>query len=694
MSLAAGPPAHFPRPGDKVAASWRKIQRLSKFSAVLSGPPGEDNAARAARRTRRHSISRGEEPIALPITFSKDDLAPKGLDRIVVHPDNRLKVVWEIFILLSVLFTAIVEPLKVTYDMDILPTLDIILDICFVLDVILQCFCGYHDSGGHRFPVLVFSLVVRRYSRTWLPIDILAAIPYDRFFAPGSDTSPLIRLPGLIKTVRLLKLKRIMRKWNSLTIGPVLKVLTVLVLWLLAAHWVSCGYFLLGWYSCGTYRETWVTKYWSEMRASCMAGERPNPSVVVSDTEYYVTPVTFFSVHMRTMYWAMATMSSMGYGRAPTAFTDIEYAYAVCTQVMGACLAAAIFSHVGQMLNKGDQVTIRYQAQLDKVREFSALYRLSSSLQTKLANYSELLFAVNRGYDTSAIAALFPAAVQEEIWMDMHLENVQRVPMFRAKGCDEFFISLIVRALRVNVLLDGDFAFRQGEVGDKMYFIKTGYIQIGMADRSIVYVSKGPGTYVGELTLFNPGQRRSASAWSLCDCVLFTLSIADFKAVLELFDKDGRLYEQMRHITQSEAQKQRQLNSAKKCSVAGGAATACAAEAAKEAARAAAHAEADETADADDTATPTISLASSLETDAAGAHSRAPSVQLGADAHANRSAAELAARQYEAQLSARRGRSPAVWLRTTFGAVSAAADRWRTGSSTKRVLPRAVADAA
>jgi len=153
--------------------------------------------------------------------------------------------------------------------------------------------------------------------------------------------------------------------------------------------------------------------------------------------------------------------------------------------------------------------------------------------------------------------------------MDMHLENVRRVPMFKAKGCDEFFISLIVRALRVNVLLDNDFAFRQGEVGDKMYFIKTGYIQIGLPDRSMVFVSKGPGTYVGELTLFNPGQRRSASAWSLCDCVLFTLSINDFKGVLSMYDKDGTLYDQMKHITQSEAHKQTRINNAKKMSVAG-----------------------------------------------------------------------------------------------------------------------------
>ena len=93
------------------------------------------------------------------------------------------------------------------------------------------------------------------------------------------------------------------------------------------------------------------------------------------------------------------------------------------------------------------------------MREFSKLYKLPKSLRAKLAGYNELLFSVSRGYDTASIAAMFPAAVQEEIWMDMHLESVQRVPMFRAQGCDEFFVSLIVRALRVNVLLDGDFAF-------------------------------------------------------------------------------------------------------------------------------------------------------------------------------------------------------------------------------------------
>ena len=30
----------------------------------------------------------------------------------------------------------------------------------------------------------------------------------------------------------------------------------------------------------------------------------------------------------------------------------------------------------------------------------------------------------------------------------------------------------------MQVLLDGDYAFRTGEVGDRMYFLKTGFVQI------------------------------------------------------------------------------------------------------------------------------------------------------------------------------------------------------------------------
>lgn len=94
-----------------------------------------------------------------------------------------------------------------------------------------------HDSGGKRFPVLNIQRVVQAYLHSWFFVDLFAAIPFDRFVDPASaDKSPLVRIPGLIKVVRLLKLRRTIRKWASLSYGPVLKVCTIIGGWLLIAH--------------------------------------------------------------------------------------------------------------------------------------------------------------------------------------------------------------------------------------------------------------------------------------------------------------------------------------------------------------------------------------------------------------------------------------------------------------------------
>ena len=39
-------------------------------------------------------------------------------------------------------------------------TVDDCLDIIFAFDILFQCFCGYHERGGQRFPQLHFRKVI------------------------------------------------------------------------------------------------------------------------------------------------------------------------------------------------------------------------------------------------------------------------------------------------------------------------------------------------------------------------------------------------------------------------------------------------------------------------------------------------------------------------------------------------------
>ena len=262
-------------------------------------------SASYGNRTRRPSLSRWEDPIDLPPTFGRDDLKTKGIDRFVIHPGGTVKViaqqltlkclqrlhpeplrtdptpipnpvsqipqaVSELFMIFCVVYTSTVEILKTAYLIEIYPEFDIALDVFFALDVLFQMFCGYHDSGGKRFPILIFRMAVVNYLRTWFAVDFIAAVPFDRFLANTVTNPYASKWFGVIKTIRIFKLGRIMKRWDALAFAPLLKVLTVVGFWLLVTHWVACGFFMIGWYTCaqtdasgaviaGYYNETWVT---------------------------------------------------------------------------------------------------------------------------------------------------------------------------------------------------------------------------------------------------------------------------------------------------------------------------------------------------------------------------------------------------------------------------------------------------
>ena len=78
--------------------------------------------------------------------------------------------------------------------------------------------------------------------------------------------------------------------------------------------------------------------------------------------------------------------------------------------------------------------------------------------------------------------------------------------------------------------------FRCDDVGDKMYFIKTGYVQITNHGGDQVYTTLGPGSYFGDVAIVDfSAPRRTASAFALSDSVLFTLSLDDFKGISKNF---------------------------------------------------------------------------------------------------------------------------------------------------------------
>jgi CPA1 family monovalent cation:H+ antiporter len=104
---------------------------------------------------------------------------------------------------------------------------------------------------------------------------------------------------------------------------------------------------------------------------------------------------------------------------------------------------------------------------------------------------------------------------------------VARVPPFA--GLTPGQLSAITRLLRPLLAVPGEPIVRKGEVGDAMYFIASGAVEVQIGANP---VRLGSGDFFGELALITRA-RRNADVVSLGFCSLLVLQAQDFDALLK-----------------------------------------------------------------------------------------------------------------------------------------------------------------
>jgi voltage-gated potassium channel len=103
---------------------------------------------------------------------------------------------------------------------------------------------------------------------------------------------------------------------------------------------------------------------------------------------------------------------------------------------------------------------------------------------------------------------------------------VAKVPFFHSLGAA--VIAEVARMLRPRQFPDGAVIVRRGEIGDCMYFVVDGEVEIDVRPTA---VTLGSGTFFGEAALLT-GDPRNASVFAARDCTLLLLDIVDFRELM------------------------------------------------------------------------------------------------------------------------------------------------------------------
>lgn len=409
----------------------------------------------------------------------------------MIDPRSAFKEKWDTLVAILTTYKGIETPARIAFQYsqsDTLWALDIFCYVIFIADIILH----------FRTASVVQGKIVRdsrrvaiKYLRGWFIFDFIGSIPF-RYLAERflNDSGLLWEWAAMARLMRLgLFTAQIVRKQTS---AFLVRRLVVFLFWIaLIIHLISCGWIMLG-------------------------GIDSHGGL--------------YNVYLRAVYWTIATLSTIGYGDIVPK-NNPQTLFAIFTMVIGAGIYATMIANIASILTRIDGVRADYQEKLHRLHTFMHYHKLPFSLRKQILNYYAYSWETGLGYNEETVLSDLPPSLRQSVVLSLNKDIVEKVPIF--SNADEAVLHKLMQHMKSVIYMPGDYVFREGEVGKKMYFINNGRVEI-TSEKNKIHAIVGEGGFFGEVALLNHAPR-IASVKALDFCTFYSLDRDALESVFEEF---------------------------------------------------------------------------------------------------------------------------------------------------------------
>lgn len=515
--------------------------RRSEIQALAASisQPGLNNSSKPRLLERIKAVDEDDFYPKTPFCFIPTEISLCSFR--VIHPESTFKMVWDLMIFVIMLYQAIYVPFVLCFAViedSGMMFLEFTVTLIFMLDILLNFNTGMFLKGNL---IDDRKLIAKDYLKFWFWLDLVSSFPYDWVltgnpFEPaeieGSKISKVPRLIRLFKLVRffrlfrllkLAKIKKVMMKIEEYVpnnyIVMIFLLLKLLCVVFFIAHLAACFWYYISLQESLEQSDTWVSQF--EIRSS--------------------RSLTAFDYYIAALYWAFATMSTVGYGDF-VAHTTNERIYATLSMVLACGMFAYTVGSIGSIVSKSSADENSHRESVVSVNSYMKNFNLPSDLQFRVRRYLEYRWEHDKSntMDEEAILQLLSEPLREEIYANIHGKLVRRCKLFDGFGPN--FIMQFTKLLKTEIFAPGDSIFDEKERSYKIFFVVSGLVDIYHKKSNSSFIELRKNSYFGEISFFT-GHPRTASARCLVFTDLLAVERAEITSLLQKSPEAERFVE-------------------------------------------------------------------------------------------------------------------------------------------------------
>lgn len=183
--------------------------------------------------------------------------------------------------------------------------------------------------------------------------------------------------------------------------------------------------------------------------------------------------------------------------------------------------AAAYLSSVH--LSYSNHVRVR-----STIIKYLELHNLPYDMKKRVYKYQDVLWENFKGINENEIIRDLPESIQKQIKFSLFSDLIKNVTLFPKD--DKVVISALISRLKLQLISEGEYVIRDGEIADSMYFILRGSVNV--IKDGVILATLEQGAHFGEMALAERKPTiRTASALCITPVSVGSLTITDFNII-------------------------------------------------------------------------------------------------------------------------------------------------------------------